>query len=125
MAQSPACIIVVVDNALASWSARSACLQDDQPLLPVRPPQYRNAKASEAKYIYTGQLHRHRFTAMAFTGCKTLFAGFSRLPHTLLTSSALYMTGCGAHCRQALLPRDRQPAPETQCLPSAPDEASL
>ncbi|HBB7807661.1 hypothetical protein GVH93_10425, partial [Escherichia coli] len=40
-------------------------------------------------------------------------------------NSALYMTGCGLHCRQALLPRDRHSAPETQRLPPAPDEASL
>ncbi|EGV3633358.1 hypothetical protein JF554_001218 [Salmonella enterica] len=31
----------------------------------------------------------------------------------LLTISALYHTGCGLHCRQALLPRDRKPAPES------------
>lgn len=36
----------------------------------------------------------------------------SRLTHTLLIISALYMSGCGLHCRQALLPRDRQPAPD-------------
>ncbi|WP_158783479.1 hypothetical protein [Pantoea sp. BAV 3049] len=26
--------------------------------------------------------------------------------------SALYLTGCGLHCRQALLPRDRESAPD-------------
>ncbi|EFE07092.1 hypothetical protein CIT292_08971 [Citrobacter youngae ATCC 29220] len=31
----------------------------------------------------------------------------------LLTISALYPTGSGLHCRQALLPRDRKPAPES------------
>ncbi|APR93101.1 hypothetical protein ZQ34_004747 [Salmonella enterica subsp. salamae] len=31
----------------------------------------------------------------------------------LLTISAFYITGCGMHCRQVLLTRDRKPAPES------------
>ncbi|EPK0747487.1 hypothetical protein R4Q71_005210, partial [Escherichia coli] len=78
-----------------------------------RPPQYRNAKAFEARSTYTGRLHRHRLTATVFTGCTaSLCLNFSRPIYTLLITSALYMTGCGLHCRQTLLPRDRHPAPE-------------
>ncbi|ECG9253132.1 hypothetical protein FO131_11315 [Salmonella bongori] len=31
----------------------------------------------------------------------------------LLTTSTPYLTGSGLHCRQAWLPRDRKPAPES------------
>ncbi len=37
----------------------------------------------------------------------------------------LTLTGCGLQRQQALLPRDRHPAPETQRLHPAPDKASL
>lgn len=37
----------------------------------------------------------------------------SRHTHTQLIISALYMTDCGLHCRQALLPRDRKTTPES------------
>ena len=36
------------------------------------------------------------------------------------TLSAFYLTGCGLHCRKALLPRGRKTAPETQRLNTAP-----
>ncbi|ECB3359052.1 hypothetical protein EWK22_10355 [Salmonella enterica subsp. enterica serovar Redba] len=33
-------------------------------------------------------------------------------PFTCCHISAFYFTGCGLHCRKALLPRDRKTAPE-------------
>ncbi|MGG5965032.1 hypothetical protein ACQSED_26060 [Salmonella enterica] len=38
----------------------------------------------------------------------------------LLTTSAFYFTGCGLHCRQALLPRDRKTAPDDKPSDTAP-----
>lgn len=47
-------------------------------------------------------------------------------PCTYCYISAFYFTGCGLHCRKALLPRDRKPAPESTIFRTLhPTSASL
>ncbi|EHY5598729.1 hypothetical protein K4J37_004440, partial [Escherichia coli] len=67
-------------------------------------------------YIYTITAPDTRLYGLALWLCRVLSSA---------DNQRLTLTGCGLQRQQALLPRDRHPAPETQRLPSAPDEASL
>ncbi|HCN6315925.1 TPA: hypothetical protein N6Z75_004259, partial [Escherichia coli] len=67
-------------------------------------------------YIYTITAPDTRLYGLALWLCRVLSSA---------DNPRLTLTGCGLQRQQALLPRDRHPAPETQRLPSAPDEASL
>ncbi|MEB4674566.1 hypothetical protein MXL54_07275 [Enterobacteriaceae bacterium G50] len=72
--------------------------QDDQPFLPVRPPQYRNAKAFEAKSTYTWTASSSSLNGNSLHRLNGFsLPEFSRPTYTLLITSALYMTGCGLH----------------------------
>ncbi|WP_447335953.1 hypothetical protein [Klebsiella quasipneumoniae] len=63
------------------------------------------------------ELHRQCFPSLRqFAGRRSTTPEITRL----LTTSTFTLTGCGLHCRQALLPRDRKTAPETQRLNIAP-----
>ncbi|ECF4343671.1 hypothetical protein E8Q13_07745 [Salmonella enterica subsp. enterica serovar Amsterdam] len=47
-------------------------------------------------------------------------------PGTRYHINAFYFTGCGLHCRKALLPRDRKTAPESAIFRALhPTSASL
>ncbi|EPR9704752.1 hypothetical protein [Citrobacter freundii] len=54
-------------------------------------------------------------------GLSLYHAGILPASQHLLIFSAFSLTGCGLHCRQALLPRGRRTAPETPCFSTAPD----
>ncbi|EFE07026.1 hypothetical protein CIT292_09575 [Citrobacter youngae ATCC 29220] len=100
-----------MDNALASWSERSPCLQDDQPFTGTTSAI--PGRKSEA------EVHTHRTASSSSLNGNGLhwlnslpLPEFSRRTH-LLAPGTLYLTGCGLHCRQALLPRDRKTAPQS------------
>ncbi|EPT5087475.1 hypothetical protein ACVRBD_004527, partial [Salmonella enterica subsp. enterica] len=65
--------------------------------------------------------------AIPFTGANLVTRRATETVAEVISSLLIYgasglpcLAGCGLHCRQALLPRDRKPAPETQCLVAAP-----
>ena len=63
------------------------------------------------------ELHRQCFPSLRqFAGRRSTTPEITRL----LITSAFTLTGCGLHCRQALLPRGRKTAPETQRFNTAP-----
>ncbi|MCZ5318886.1 hypothetical protein O5542_11210 [Escherichia coli] len=87
--------------------------QDDQPFLPVRPPQYRNAKAFEAKSTYTWTAPSSSLNGNSLHRLNGLsLPEFSWPTYTLLITSAFLHDGLRPALPKALLPRDRHPAPE-------------